>query len=149
MSDIIKSKHQNKLHNCSKYNLILWKSNKFQILKYIPSLFWVVCILPHTIIIWYKCDICCVAYIWRQIVLSDDFLVTLEHDVTRCHDISWILSGRRGWRRLVSASIWGVVGERCLAWEDVLRYSLTKTHVFEIILTCKSVLQNGKYIGCL
>ena len=29
------------------------------------------------------CDICCVAYIWRQIVLSDDFLVTLEHDVTR------------------------------------------------------------------
>ena len=31
----------------------------------------------------YICDICCVAYIWRQIVLSDDFLVTLEHDVTR------------------------------------------------------------------
>ena len=24
-----------------------------------------------------SCDICCVAYIWRQIVLSDDFLVDL------------------------------------------------------------------------
>ena len=30
-----------------------------------------------------KCDICCIVYTWRQIVLSDDFLVTLEHDVTR------------------------------------------------------------------
>ena len=29
------------------------------------------------------CDICCIVYTWRQIVLSDDFLVTLEHDVTR------------------------------------------------------------------
>ena len=74
--------------------------------------------------------------------------VALTGSDTRCHDISWILSGRRGWRRLVSASIWGVVGERCLAWEDVLRYSLTKAHVIEIILTCKSVLHNGKYIGC-
>ena len=31
----------------------------------------------------YICDICCIVYTWRQIVLSDDFLVTLEHDVTR------------------------------------------------------------------
>ena len=30
----------------------------------------------------YMCDICCIVYTWRQIVLSDDFLVTLEHDVT-------------------------------------------------------------------
>ena len=29
------------------------------------------------------CAICCIVYTWRQIVLSDDFLVTLEHDVTR------------------------------------------------------------------
>ena len=35
---------------------------------------------------------------------------------TRCHDISWILSGRRGWRRLVSASVCGVVDGRCLEW---------------------------------
>ena len=27
------------------------------------------------------CAICCIVYTWRQIVLSDDFLVALEHDV--------------------------------------------------------------------
>ena len=29
------------------------------------------------------CAICCIVYTWRQIVISDDFLVTLEHDVIR------------------------------------------------------------------
>ena len=38
--------------------------------------------ITHDIIL-YICDTCCIVYTWRQIVLSDDFLVTLEHDLTR------------------------------------------------------------------
>ena len=43
---------------------------------------------------------------------------------------------RRSWREM-----FGVIGRK--------RYSLTKAHVADIILTWKSVLHNGKYIGCL
>ena len=98
---------------------------------------------------WYMCDIWCVHGSPPSLMVLLNDSVALTWRDMRCHDNSWVLSGRHGWRHLVSASVWGVVGERCLAWEDLQRYSLTKAHIIEIILACKSVLHNGKYIGCL
>ena len=85
------------------------------------------------------CDICCIVYTWRQIVLSDDFLVTLEHDVTRV-----VMTSHEYWAGAAGGDAWSARLSAAQLERDVWRDKTYKDAVWhhsdlEICITQREI----------